>query len=185
MKSDGYPFLDREMVVLIDPNDREIGQMEKLEAHRTGRLHRAFSVFIFNAQGELLLQQRAANKYHSASLWTNTCCGHPRPGEALVAAGERRLEEEMGLHVPLRPAFHFTYAAKLEDGLTEHELDHVLIGRSDRDPRPDPEEAADWRWVDRATLEGELAAHPGLYTVWFLLCVKAAWEHADGMTVQA
>ena len=136
MKSDGYPFLDREMVVLIDPNDREIGQMGKLEAHRTGRLHRAFSVFIFNAQGELLLQQRAANKYHSASLWTNTCCGHPRPGEALVAAGERRLEEEMGLHVPLRPAFHFTYAAKLEDGLTEHELDHVLIGRSDRDPRP-------------------------------------------------
>ena len=125
-----------ELVVLIDPKDREIGQMEKLAAHREGRLHRAFSVFVFNAKGELLLQQRAATKYHSASLWTNTCCGHPRPGETLVAAGERRLKEEMGLSIPLRTTFHFTYRAELEHGLVEHEMDHVLIGTSDLDPHP-------------------------------------------------
>lgn len=174
----------QEFVVLLDPQDREIGQMEKLEAHKQGRLHRAFSVFIFNAKGELLLQQRAATKYHSASLWSNTCCGHPRPGEALVAAGERRLKEEMGLKIPLRTTFHFTYTADLEHGLVEHEIDHVLIGTSDHDPRPTPTEASDWRWVDRTTLERELVEYPGLFTAWFPLCVKAAWESADGMVVQ-
>ena len=170
-------------MVLIDPQDREIGQMEKLEAHREGRLHRAFSVFVFNERGELLLQQRAATKYHSAGLWTNTCCGHPRPGEALVDAGERRLKEEMGLRIPLRTTFHFTYKAELEHGLVEHEIDHVLIGISDHDPRPAPAEASDWRWVDRATLERELVEHSGLFTAWFPLCVKAAWESVDGRAV--
>ena len=173
-----------ELVVLIDPQDREIGQMEKLAAHREGRLHRAFSVFVFNAKGELLLQQRAATKYHSASLWTNTCCGHPRPGETLVAAGERRLKEEMGLSIPLRTTFHFTYRAELEHGLVEHEMDHVLIGTSDLDPRPTPMEASDWRWVDRATLEREMAEHPGLFTAWFPLCVEDAWESLRGLEVQ-
>ena len=174
----------QEMVVLVDPQDRELGQMEKLAAHREGLLHRAFSVFIFNTKGELLMQQRAPTKYHSAGLWSNTCCGHPRPGEALADAGERRLVEEMGLSVKLRPVFNFTYTAKLEGGLVEKEIDHVLLGSVDIDPKPDPEEACDWRWVDRATLEIVLAERPGLFTAWFPLCVKRAWDHIDGVVVQ-
>jgi isopentenyl-diphosphate delta-isomerase len=117
-----------EYVVLVDEQDQAIGQLEKMEAHRMGLLHRAFSVLIFNTKGELLLQQRAAHKYHSPLLWTNSCCSHPKPGETITAAATRRLQEEMGMSAQLKAAFHFIYKAKLDQGLTEHELDHVVIG---------------------------------------------------------
>lgn len=171
-----------EQVVLIDVEDREIGHMEKLAAHQEGLLHRAFSIFIFNERGELLLQQRAGSKYHSAGLWTNSCCGHPRPGESLLIAGERRLKEEMGMTVSLEKAFHFIYRADLENGLVENELDHVLIGCVNKHPEPDPKEASDWRWVQRKTLERELLEHPRLFTAWFPLCVWKAWDHAGSIT---
>lgn len=163
-----------EQVVLVDERDRDLGHMEKLAAHREGMLHRAFSVFIFNSKGHLLLQQRAKGKYHSPGLWTNTCCGHPRPGESTQLAAERRLKEEMGITAPLAPVMRFAYRAELGGGLIEHELDHVLIGEYDRDPLPDPSEAMDWRWVDKAELDKELAAHPALFTAWFPLCVAQA-----------
>ncbi|MBP6310721.1 MAG: isopentenyl-diphosphate Delta-isomerase [Flavobacteriales bacterium] len=167
-----------EQVILIDPDDRELGHMEKLAAHREGMLHRAFSVFVFNDHGELLLQQRASSKYHSAGLWTNTCCGHPRPGETIQEAAGRRLFEEMGVKIELTPVFHFVYRAELENGLVENELDHVLIGRFSKDPDPDPSEASDWRWVQRESLARELKEYPKLFTAWFPLCVWNAWGHS-------
>ena len=165
-----------EKVVLVDENDRDLGHMEKIAAHREGMLHRAFSVFIFNSSGELLLQQRAKGKYHSPGLWSNTCCGHPRPGEATQQAAERRLKEEMGTTVQLHPALRFMYRADLDNGLVEHELDHVLVGKCDDDPDPDTSEAMDWRWVGRADLEKEMRAHPALFTAWFPLCAWQAWD---------
>src|SRR6185503_9661232 len=124
-----------EMVVLVDEDDREAGTGEKMAVHRSGRLHRAFSVFVVDGEGRLLLQRRAAVKYHSAGLWSNTCCGHPRPGETILAAATRRLKEEMGFECRLRPAFSFIYRAALDHGLTEHELDHVLLGSHDGAPQ--------------------------------------------------
>jgi len=156
-----------ERVVLVDEEDRPRGTSEKLEAHRSGELHRAFSVLLFNRRGELLLQRRALGKYHSGGLWTNTCCGHPRPGEITTAAARRRLGEEMGIDCELVPLFSFIYRADLDGGLTEHELDHVLVGRWDADPLPDPEEAEDWRWVPFETLRSEVEARPELFTFWF------------------
>ncbi|MBL0129482.1 MAG: isopentenyl-diphosphate Delta-isomerase [Flavobacteriales bacterium] len=170
-----------EQVVLVDVEDHELGAMEKLSAHREGLLHRAFSVFIFNTKGDLLLQQRALDKYHSAGRWSNTCCGHPRPGETVKAAAERRLDEEMGLGSELQPTFHFVYSTELGDGMKEHELDHVLIGISDSDPTPDPQEAVDWRWVSRNELQREMKSHPGLFTAWFPLCLEGAWNAAEEM----
>ena len=176
MSAEGKLWNEPEQVVLIDPDDRELGHMEKLAAHREGLLHRAFSVFLFNDQGELLLQQRASSKYHSAGLWTNTCCGHPRPGETIQEAAGRRLFEEMGIKTELTPVLHFMYRAELENGLVENELDHVLICRYSNDPDPDPNEASDWRWVERETLAHELTEHPKLFTAWFPVCVWRAWD---------
>ena len=167
-----------EQVILVDENDRELGHMEKLAAHRSGLLHRAFSVFIFNSKGQLMLQKRAAGKYHSANLWSNTCCGHPRPGEELASAARRRLNEEMGLDLDLSQAFSFTYQAELNDGLSEHELDHVLIGFSDQEPLLSPEEASAKWLVDRRELEAELRDHPERFTAWFPLCVEQAWQYS-------
>lgn len=174
-----------EQVVLVDENDRDLGHMEKIAAHREGLLHRAFSVFIFNRKGELLLQQRAKDKYHSGGLWTNTCCGHPRPGEATRQAAERRLKEEMGISATLRPAYRFVYRVDLDDGLSEHELDHVFVGTADGDPRPDSSEAMDWRRVGRADLEQEIDAHPALFTAWFPLCVWQAWDAFTSVGAEA
>ena len=168
-----------EQVVLVDEQDREIGHMEKMAAHREGLLHRAFSVFILNGQGELLLQQRALSKYHSPGLWSNSCCGHPRPGEDVRIAAERRVKEEMGLTCELRPAFQFTYRAELGDGMIEHELDHVFIGTTGQEPRPAPSEAADWRFVSQVALVDELESEPEMFTAWFRICAKQAWEHLD------
>ena len=136
-----------EQVILVNEKDEPIGLMGKMEAHEKGLLHRAFSVFVFNSKQEVLLQQRAACKYHSPNLWTNTCCSHPRAGETNQQAGERRLQEEMGLQVPLREVFSFIYKAPFDNGLTEHEYDHVLVGYSDAQPQINPEEVASWKWL--------------------------------------
>lgn len=153
-------------MVLVDDADRPVGTAAKLAAHRTGALHRAFSVFVFDGHGRLLLQRRARTKYHSGGLWSNTCCGHPRPGEATAAGAARRLEEEMGITCALRGAGAFTYRARVGE-LEEHEFDHVLTGRFDGEPRPDPREVEAWRWAPPASLAAELAAAPGTFTPWF------------------
>ena len=156
-----------EDVVLVDENDRETGTMEKMEAHRKGLLHRAFSVFILDTSGKLLLQKRAAGKYHSPGLWTNTCCSHPRPGEPVYDAAVRRLQEEMGMHCPLSEAFTFIYKADFDNGLTEHEFDHVLVGVSDNKPVPDHGEVESYEYVDLDYLSDDIEKNPGNYTVWF------------------
>jgi isopentenyl-diphosphate delta-isomerase len=158
--------MTEEVVVLVDEQDQELGTGEKMAVHRSGQLHRAFSIFIVDAEGHLILQRRAAGKYHSAGLWSNTCCGHPRPGETILAAARRRLKEEMGFDCPLHPAFAFTYRAALDHGLTEHELDHVLTGSYEGTPRPNPEEVDEWRAAPMGRLVADLSAHPGHYSVW-------------------
>lgn len=162
-----------EQVILVDEQDRETGQMEKLEAHQKALLHRAISVFVFNSKGEMLLQQRALHKYHSAGLWSNTCCSHPRPGEANEAAATRRLREEMGLQGSLKHRFAFIYQVELEKGLSEHEYDHVFVGYSDTEPRINPEEVMAYRWIGLEELREELNQHPEQFTFWFrLLCER-------------
>lgn len=160
-----------ERVVLVDEQDVELGSEEKLAAHRRGLLHRALSVFVFDVAGRLLLQQRAVAKYHSGGLWTNTCCSHPRPGESVTDAAHRRLREEMGFDCELQPAFTFLYRAPFADGLAEHELDHVLLGRFDGEPAANPDEVADWAWVEPRRLEQALAQDPARYTVWLPLAL--------------
>ena len=159
--------MNEEHVILVDENDRAIGLMPKLEAHEKAVLHRAFSVFILNAKGELLLQQRAAHKYHSPLLWTNTCCSHQRQGEQSIEAGMRRLREEMGFEVPLKELFSFIYKAPFDNGLTEHEFDHVLIGYSDELPVINPEEVADYQYRSLEYIQQDIADRPERYTVWF------------------
>lgn len=156
-----------ERVILVDPDDAEIGTEEKLRAHERGVLHRAFSVFLLNRCGEILLQRRADGKYHGAGLWSNSACGHPRPGENTPAAARRRLEEEMGIDAQLEHLFSFTYRAEMGSGLTEHEIDHVFRGHVDVDPEPDPAEVADWRWVSPEEILREMRTAPERYTPWF------------------
>ena len=135
-----------EQLVLVNENDQAIGVGEKIHTHVIGALHRAFSVFIFNSTGQLLLQKRSSTKYHSRGLWSNTCCGHPRPGESIVEASQRRLSEEMGFDCDVKEVFEFIYQAKLDNGLYEHEFDHVLVGRFNESPTPNPDEVEDWKW---------------------------------------
>ena len=156
-------------VILVDEQDREIGIAEKLLAHQHARLHRAFSIFIFRKEGEnreLLLQKRALGKYHTAGLWTNTCCSHPITGEALLTTAQRRLYEEMGVRTSLSPVGHFHYKARVAEGLIENEMDHVLIGTSPGEPVMNPQEVADYRWVTVKKLETDLIEHPEHYTPW-------------------
>jgi isopentenyl-diphosphate delta-isomerase len=160
-------------VVLVDANDRVVGRAPKLEVHEQGRLHRAFSVFVFDRAGRVLLQQRAPGKYHSGRLWTNTCCGHPRPGEPVAAAGRRRLREEMGFACPLQEVHAFVYRAEVGNGLIEHEYDHVLVGRFDGTPQPAPGEAMAWRWSSVADVRADLARHPDRYTKWLAPALAA------------
>jgi isopentenyl-diphosphate delta-isomerase len=162
----------KEEVVLVDSEDQMIGTMEKMAAHQSGALHRAFSIFIINSNGQWLMQQRALDKYHSAGLWTNTCCSHPRPNETNFAAGTRRLDEEMGLHCELEPLFHFTYQCELPNGLIEHELDHVMVGFTDEHPIPNADEVAAFQYVDPEALAQSIQNHPDKYTVWFKLCFE-------------
>ncbi|NNE70718.1 MAG: isopentenyl-diphosphate Delta-isomerase [Rhodothermales bacterium] len=161
-------------VVLVDTNDRPIGEMGKLEVHERGLLHRAFSVFVFNDRGELMLQRRAESKYHSGGLWSNTCCSHPQPGEIVQNAAHRRLWEEMRLECDIQPHFTFVYRAELDRGLVEHEYDHVFVGRTDRTPDPDPAEVADWRWTPVDVIRRELEERPGDFTSWFRICFDRA-----------
>lgn len=159
--------MKKEYVILVDTADRELGTMEKMEAHEKAALHRAFSVFIFNDRGELMLQQRAAHKYHSPLLWTNTCCSHQRQEESNVEAGKRRLREEMGFEVDLDEKFHFVYKAEFDNGLTEHELDHVMVGYYNSEPTINPEEVASWKWINMEVLQQDMKDHPEDYTAWF------------------
>jgi len=174
-------MLDRtrdERVILVDEADRECGTMEKMAAHQAGELHRAFSVFIYDREGRWLLQKRASGKYHSGGLWSNTCCGHPRPGEDIRSAAQRRLLEEMGLVCKVEVGFQFLYRAELDHGLVEHELDHVFIGFSDAIPVPDEDEVEAWRYLDHGSVEMELQASPMHFTAWFRLCFRNAREFA-------
>ncbi|HVZ24997.1 MAG TPA: isopentenyl-diphosphate Delta-isomerase [Sediminibacterium sp.] len=158
-----------EQVILVDELDNAIGFMEKMEAHRKGELHRAFSICIFNPKGELLMQQRAAEKYHSPGLWTNTCCSHPRPGETVLEAGSRRLQEEMGFTTELQPIFSFIYRAEFPNGLYEHELDHVLMGSYDGPVLLNSAEAAAYNYWSLDAIAEKLAADPTHFTAWFHL----------------
>lgn len=154
-------------VILVDETDCDRGSLDKFEAHRRGMLHRALSVIVARSDGRLLLQRRAVGKYHSGGLWTNTCCSHPRPGEAVDVAAGRRLMEEMGFSCPLRPLFTVQYRAAVSNGLVENELVHVFGGRFDGTPQPNPGEVADWRWSSLAEIRSDIAAHPERYSVWF------------------
>ena len=156
-----------EQVILVNEQDEPIGLMPKMEAHEKAVLHRAFSVFILNDRGELMLQQRAQHKYHSPGLWTNTCCSHQREGESNIAAGKRRLQEEMGFVAELKETISFIYKAPFDNGLTEHELDHILVGTYNDAPNINPEEVADWKWMEVAKVKEDIAKHPENYTAWF------------------
>lgn len=165
-----------ERVILVDEHDNMTGTMEKMEVHRLGLLHRAFSLFIFNKKGELLLQQRAFDKYHSGGKWTNTCCSHPNPGEKTLPAARRRLNEEMGMECELHYAFNFIYQAGLEDGISEHEFDHVFWGISDSTPNPEPKEVAAFKFMSMENLAADLKRHPGQYTEWLKICFDRVAE---------
>lgn len=160
-----------EQVILVDLQDNEIGQMPKLEAHQLAKLHRAFSIFIFNEKNELLLQQRAKSKYHSALLWTNTCCSHPKPGEKTIDAAHRRLKEEMGFDCELEPKFHFIYNTDLDNELFENELDHVFTGQYDGEIKINLEEAHDLKWISMEELKVQIDMNPEKFTVWLKIIV--------------
>lgn len=155
-----------EKVILVDENDRVIGSLEKLQAHQEGRLHRAFSIFVFDSMGRLLLQRRSSTKYHSANLWSNTCCGHPRPGESISAAAHRRLKEEMNFDCDLREGFRFTYRIRLDQTLCEYEYDYVLLGEYDDDPAPDRNEVSAWKWLSIDELKGDMQTDSANYSYW-------------------
>jgi len=156
-----------EEVIIVDTEDREIGLMEKMQAHREAKLHRAFSVFLLNDKNEVLLQQRALDKYHCGGMWTNACCSHPREGETLHDAVNRRLQEEMGIACDTQWAYSFIYKADVGKGLFEHEFDHVFFGKFSGIPQPDENEVSDWRYVTIDTLKQDVEAHPEKYTPWF------------------
>lgn len=177
MQSLTPPSLDEPLVILVDENDRELGLAPKMQAHIDGVLHRAFSVFVFNSQKQLLLQQRAHNKYHSGGLWTNTCCSHPAPGETTEAAAHRRLEEELGFDCPLEYGFGFVYRTDFENGLTEHEYDHVYFGRYEAGFQLNPEEVADTRWITLRELDAWMQERPEDFTFWFKHIYERVKEH--------
>lgn len=166
-----------EFVVLVDNTDKELGVMEKMRAHRDAVLHRAFSIFVFNDRGELMLQQRAMHKYHSPGLWTNTCCSHPRQGESLHTATHRRLQEEMGFDCELEKAFDFQYKSDVGQGLTEHEFDHVFIGEWSGKPQINPDEVASWKYMKMEDVEKDMLKHPENYTVWFRIAFEEVYKH--------
>lgn len=161
-----------EYVILVTKDDKPLGTMEKMEAHEKGVLHRAFSLFIFNSQKQLLMQMRALDKYHSPGLWTNTVCSHPRSGEDVLEAAHRRLDEEMGLKCDLTELFAFLYKADVGDGLKEHEFDHVLIGTTDEKPVPNPQEVSEYKYVDFDWVVKDVEANPASYTEWFKIALK-------------
>jgi isopentenyl-diphosphate delta-isomerase len=158
-----------QQVILVDENDNAIGEMEKMEAHRKGVLHRAFSIFIFDSKGRMLLQKRALEKYHSSGLWSNACCSHPVPGEQITEAAERRLQEEIGFQTELTEIFSLTYKAEMENQLTEHEYDHVLVGQYEGDIVLNTREVADWCYRSMNDIRSLLESNPQNFTAWFVL----------------
>lgn len=160
-----------EQVILVDKDDNAVGTMEKMEAHRKGVLHRAFSILLFDDAGRMLIQKRAHDKYHSRSLWTNACCSHPLPGETLEEATRRRLRQELGIDVQTEHRYSFIYRAELDGDLIEHELDHVFVGAFNGTPVINEEEVSDWKFVDVAWLKEDIALHPEAYTEWFKLII--------------
>lgn len=171
--------MKEEQVILVDEKDTPIGLMNKLEAHEKAILHRAFSVFILNDKNEVMLQQRAAHKYHSPLLWTNTCCSHQREGENNIEAGKRRLFEEMGFETELKELFHFIYKAPFDNGLTEHELDHVMIGRYNAQPDVNTEEVESWKWMDIEDIRKDMQQNPVVYTVWFKIIFDKFYHYLE------
>ena len=169
--------MTEELVILVDENDNKVGLMPKMEAHEKALLHRAFSVFVFNDDNELMLQRRALNKYHSPGLWTNTCCSHQRDGETNIEAGVRRLQEEMGFSVPLREAMSFIYKAPFDNGLTEHEYDYILLGEFNAVPDINPAEVAEWKWMKLEDVKEDMQTNRGIYTEWFKIIFDQFYNH--------
>lgn len=168
-----------EQVILVNEYDEQIGLMPKMEAHEKAVLHRAFSVFVFNTKNELMLQQRAAHKYHSPLLWTNTCCSHQRDGESNLEAGKRRLKEEMGFTTPLKETTSFIYKAPFDNGLTEHELDHIMLGYYENDPIINKQEVEDWKWMPLEDVKQDINVHPELYTAWFKIIFEKFYNYIN------
>lgn len=162
------------MVILVDTEDNEVGQMEKMEAHEKGVLHRAFSVIVFNRTGEMLLQKRAVSKYHSGGLWTNACCSHPGPNELMADAAKRRLAEEMGIETEPNFLFKFIYKAVLDNNLTEYEYDHVFTATYEGSPDVNSDEVEDWKYISLEALRKDIEDNPELYTVWFKIIMRKA-----------
>ena len=171
--------MKEEQVVLVNEHDEQIGLMPKMEAHEKGVLHRAFSVFVFNDKKEMMLQQRASHKYHSPDLWTNTCCSHQRNGESNIEAGTRRLEEEMGFTTILEETTSFIYKAPFDNGLTEHELDHILIGHYNNAPVINPEEVKAFKWMETEAVKLDIESQPELYTAWFKIIFDKFYQHIN------
>ena len=171
--------MKEEQVILVDSNDEPIGMMNKLEAHEKAVLHRAFSVFVLNDKNEVMLQQRAHHKYHSPLLWTNTCCSHQRFGETNIEAGKRRLYEEMGFITPLKELFYFIYKAPFDNGLTEHELDHVMIGYYNDEPVINNEEVESWKWMKIEDIKDDMIQNPEVYTVWFKIIFDEFYHYLE------
>jgi isopentenyl-diphosphate delta-isomerase len=171
--------MKEEEVILVNELDEPIGLMPKLEAHQKAVLHRAFSVFVLNDQNEIMLQQRAHHKYHSPLLWTNTCCSHQRNGETNIEAGSRRLFEEMGFQTDLKELFHFIYKAPFDNGLTEHELDHVMIGYYNGSPNINPEEVEDWKWMKIEDVKTDMVVNAAIYTVWFKIIFDEFYHYLE------
>lgn len=168
-----------EQVILVNEYDEQIGLMPKMEAHEKAVLHRAFSVFIFNANNELMLQQRAAHKYHSPLLWTNTCCSHQRDGESNIEAGTRRLKEEMGFTTDLKETTSFIYKAPFDNGLTEHELDHIMLGYYENEPIINKQEVEDWKWMPLEDVKHDINVHPEQYTAWFKIIFEKFYNYIN------
>ena len=160
-----------ERVILVDTHDNQIGTEEKMQAHKDGKLHRAFSVFVSNSDGKMLIQKRALSKYHCPGLWSNTCCSHPRDGETVLQAAHRRLTEELNFDCPLEEVFSFTYKIAFENGLTEHEFDHVLTGKFDGNPTINKEEVAEYRWIGVEKLKADIKSNPDKYTYWLKVAI--------------
>lgn len=175
--------MEEEQVILVNELDQQIGLMPKLEAHEKAILHRAFSVFILNDKNEIMLQQRAHQKYHSPLLWTNTCCSHQRDGETNIQAGSRRLYEEMGFKTELKELFNFIYKAPFDNGLTEHELDHVMIGYYNDEPIINPEEVESWKWMKIEDIQSDMILNPDLYTVWFKIIFDEFYHFLEEHTI--
>lgn len=173
--------MKKEYVILVDANDRQTGTCEKLEAHEKGLMHRAFSIFLFNKQGDFLLQQRAAGKYHTPRMWSNTCCSHPRPDESMEEALQRKLYQEMGIHSPVEKAFEFSYRADFENGLVENELDHVYFGEYNDAPNPNPEEIQAWKYSSFEEIQKEIAKDQTMFTPWFKIILERVNEQYKKM----